>query len=237
MKLKKRLNNDSFVPMNKKVLKKFGPVKALVLHNLIECQSLFDKEKFFKSKSKIAEELNISLSSVKRYLDELIDEGYILSVGKTGNNRNLYSLNETKILSIIDDTMVQNEPIQNEPMVQNEPTDSSNWTNSRFKMNQQMVQNESSKRKNYIKKENKENKKEVHTLSISEKDIKIIDKYFDKFVDSSISDSDKIKDYQYLIECYGSIENCYNALNYDVSVRENWNNQIINRFKIISNSA
>lgn len=176
-KIKKKIMDNGFLPLNKTAIKKLGLVKTGVLQSLIDCQDYFEKELFFKSKQEIADELGLHSNTVEKYISELIKDGYINLSGKTGNNRNLYSLNTDMILSIIEDTssenivqqMDNNCPTENKIEIDsNCPTDVQILSNSRTIIVQQIdnncptdVQNLSKQNKQDNKEKNKEYNKEL----------------------------------------------------------------------------
>lgn len=100
--LNKTLGKNAYWALNKQLVKSIGLEATLILQHIIDLQSVFKKEEIFQSQPDMAKELGITEYAIKNRIVELSKAGLINVIKKGVPAKNYYSINEDKIIEILD---------------------------------------------------------------------------------------------------------------------------------------
>ena len=102
MKLLKLLSNTGFISCNKAIARLLGLAEAILLGELCSISEMFGGEEFYFSQEKISNDTTLSEYQICNALKHLKDAG-VLNITKKGLPcRNFYSINEDKIVELLD---------------------------------------------------------------------------------------------------------------------------------------
>lgn len=94
------ISTDNFILYNKSFAKKHGAENAILFGAMCGYQRGFGQEEFFREQEKIMEDTGLSEYSVRKYIKELIEMGYISVIKKGMPARFFYKVNRQKILDL-----------------------------------------------------------------------------------------------------------------------------------------
>lgn len=100
--LNKTLGKNAYWALNKQLVKSIGLEATLILQHIIDLQSVFKKDEIFQSQPDMAKELGITEYAIKNRIVELSKAGLINVIKKGVPAKNYYSINEDKIIEILD---------------------------------------------------------------------------------------------------------------------------------------
>lgn len=102
MKLLKLLSNNGFISCNKAIARLLGLTEAILLGELCSISEMFGGEEFYFSQEKISNDTTLSEYQICNALKHLKEEG-VLNITKKGLPcRNFYSINENKVMELLD---------------------------------------------------------------------------------------------------------------------------------------
>ena len=250
--LKKLIGKNAHWTINKSLAREIGLIETLILQHIIDLQSVWSVTEVFQSYGDMAEELGITEHAIKNAIPKLQKVGLISVERKSVGYRNFYKVNEEAVYLLIENPKYSQEDT---PHLTSE-VDSTHWSVEgvgEVKTNSQWVENNTTSEvdstlsevesgsqwgENYttITNNNTNNKlqkinKKNTTNSSSGSNKKIAEKILDTLTDY---DSNIIK-YNNAIEDFnelGGIDGISELLEWDATIKSNWNRKIQNVYSI-----
>jgi len=96
------LSNKGYISYNKQIAKECGINEAVLLGELCSLSDLFDETEIYMNQSKISEDTSLSAFQIREAAENLQSKGIIKIDRKGRPCRNYYTLNEKKLIELLD---------------------------------------------------------------------------------------------------------------------------------------
>lgn len=112
MRILKLLSNTGFISCNKSIARLLGLIEAVILGELCSISEMFGGDEFYFSQEKISNDTTLSEYQICNALKHLREAGVINITKKGLPCRNYYSINEEKVIELLDSDRTSSQKIR-----------------------------------------------------------------------------------------------------------------------------
>lgn len=116
MKVLKLLSNTGFISCNKSIARLLGLIEAVILGELCSISEMFGGDEFYFSQEKISNDTTLSEYQICNALKHLKEAGVINITKKGLPCRNYYSINEDRVVELLDSDRTSSQKIKEQAL-------------------------------------------------------------------------------------------------------------------------